>query len=222
MSKTILVLGRTGTGKSRSVKNLNPETTAVIQVVNKGLPFKGAVKKYVPYDVTTKTGNLWVSDDPGAIVKILRGISEKLTHFKTVIVDDLVYVMVNNFMKRIMEKGYDKYNELAEALYSIMKLSQDLRDDLTVIFLTHSDQNEFGEDTKMRTLGKLTDDKIIPEALFTIVLLTQVQKEGDKYKYMFRTNGSPAKSPEEMFSDLYIENDLQLVLDKINEYYKGE
>lgn len=142
----------------------------------------------------------------------------------------LQYVMAFEFMRRATEKGYDKFTEMAKQVTDIIQKADTLRDDLNVIFMTHSENK--GSDLtpmyKIKTIGKLLDEKITIEGLFDIVLFTHViekDAENGEYDYTFLTNTNGAciaKSPKGMFESLNIPNDLQLVLDKIYEYEYGE
>lgn len=224
MARALLVEGKTSTGKSRSIKGLDPKQTALILGIDKELPFKDGKKNYILRDTINKTGNKWVIDNikgnkADYLNNLLNKISEELKDIKTIVIDDLQYIMSFDFIERIKENNWDKFNDTILSLYKILyKNLKLLRSDLTVIFITHTEQNDYDEDIGMKLIGKASKQYLTPEGLFTIVLVTQSQNEKDGVKYYFRTNGLPAKSPEMMF-ELLIENDLQLVLNKINEYY---
>lgn len=223
MSKLVIILGETGHGKSRSIKNLDPSSTAIINVAGKDLPFKGWKGKYTPRDPEKAEGNIWTTQKSSTIVKILRKISAECPEFKTIIIDDFQYVMSFEFMERATERGYDKFSEIAQNALNILRAASELRPDITVFILAHS-ENVYDANSnlkiKMKTIGKLLDEKITIEGLSSIVLLAKIIKTDTKIKYCFITNSdgtATIKSPEEMF-ELEIPNDLQLVLDKIHEY----
>jgi hypothetical protein len=222
MSNAVLVMGKTGSGKSTSMENLDPKETFVINVVGKDLPFRGGNKRY---NVDKK--NYFATHNSVQIVQVLKQISASAPHVKTVIVDDFQYVMSYEFMTT-KTSGFDKFNEIAEHAFSIINTAKNLRDDLTVIFLTHTDElvDSFGQKSyKIKTIGKLLDDKITIEGLFTIVLMAEQRMEGEKTVYGFKTKGSvrdTVKSPKDMFKDEYIPNDLKLVIDTISEYNSAE
>jgi len=223
MSNAVLILGKTGSGKSTSIEQLNPKETYIINVVGKDLPFKGGKNRY-----TAEKKNCFVTHNYADIVGTLAGISEKRPDVKTVIIDDFQYVMSYEFMQT-KTTGFDKFNEIAEHAFAIINTAKNLRDDLTVVFLTHTEEvvDSLGQKSyKIKTIGKLLDDKITIEGLFTVVLMAE-QREiiGEGTKYGFRTKGTvkdTVKTPKGMFDEEYIENDLQLVLNSIDAYNNAE
>ena len=217
MSKPILIIGKSGSGKSRSIKNCDPKTTFIINVVGKDLPFKGWKASYKTQTIEV-SGNIVSLDDPIKILSILDYVSNKRKEIKIIIIDDFQYTMANEFMRRGKEKGYEKFTDIGLHAWGILDKSKQLRDDIFVVFLAHSDTNDMGE-TKCKTIGKLLDDKICIEGMFTIVLNTAY--EDGKYFFETQTNGqNTTKTPEGMFETLRIENNLQLVINKIQEYEK--
>lgn len=222
MSKAILVLGQSGSGKSTSIENLDSKETFIIQPFNKDLPFKGWRTNYPLYNKDTKTGNRFVTTAASTAVNLLDHISKNMPTIKTVIVDDLQYWMAAEFMDKAKEKGFEKFNSMALNFYSILKISGELRDDLTIILLCHTEDNiiDGEKSTTIKTLGKMIDSKITAEGMFTIVLYTHIVKTEKGVEYHFRTNtngNDTCKSPKGMF-DYLIPNDLQYVLNKIKEY----
>ena len=219
MGQPVLIIGKSGSGKSRSIINCDPATTMIINVIGKTLPFKGWAGKYTPIDKEGK-GNMVVCDAPEKVKSALVWCDQKRPDIKTLIIDDFQYVMVNEFMRRSSEKGYDKFSEIANHAWDIIWQSKLCRQDLIVIFLSHSESSESGE-TKIKTIGLMLDEKVCLEGMFTIVL-EAVNQDG-KYYFSTQTNGkNTIKSPEGMFTDLLIPNDLKLVIDSINIYDKGE
>jgi len=226
MSELICVMGESGTGKSTSVRTLDPKETAIVNCIGKPLPIKGWKSDYTKF--TKEGGNYFASDKSDHIIQFLKAVSEKRPDIKNIVIDDLVYVMTNEFMRRSAETGFAKYTELAKNLWNVFNASKELRDDIKVFVLTHSDSvpGEFGEKPtiKMKSVGKLVDNVINPMGLFTILLSTDVKKlENGTMEYRFVTNNDgtyPAKSPMGMFSELYIPNDLGAVSKAIDEYYK--
>ena len=220
MSNAVLVLGKTGSGKSTSVESLDPKSTFMINVVGKDLPFKGGKKKY-----NKENKNYFEASNYAKILGAMKQINEQ-KHIKTLIIDDMQYVMSYEFMTTTTT-GFDKFNEIAEHMFAIINLSKNLREDLTVIFLAHTEEtvDNMGQKSyKIKTIGKLLDDKITIEGLFTIVLMAEQRTEGMETTYGFRTRGTvrdTVKSPKDMFKDEFIKNDLQFVLDKIKEYNEG-
>jgi len=224
MSEKILVIGESGSGKSTATRNLNPKETFYINVIGKPLPFKGWKSKFVTYNKETKKGNLITANEAPTISAILIAVSEKMPEIKTIIIDDAQYIMSYEFMKRAKERGFDKFVEIAQNMFNVFIASDRLRDDITVVFLTHSeDVNGNGyTKTKMKTIGKMLDDKITVEGLFTIVLQSICRKTqlGMEYLFMTQNDGTTtAKSPMDMFKTEE-PNDLVVILDKVKKYDK--
>ena len=226
MSELICILGESGTGKSTSIRTLNSKETIVINTVGKALPFKGWKANYTKFN--GETGNYFASDITKDILNCMQFISDKRPEIKYLIIDDFVYTMTNEFMRRSAEKGYEKFVDIGKNAWSVFNKGKSLRDNLKVIILSHVETEErgFGEKPyyRMKTVGKLVSEKISPEGLFTVYLFTNVKvKENGQIEYTFVTNNDgnyPAKSPMNMFDNLYIQNDLKLICDKIDEYSK--
>lgn len=218
MSKPVLIIGKSGSGKSRSMLNLDPAKTFVINVNGKDLPFKGWRKKYSPLNKDGK-GNIVSLDSADKIKDTMNYVNEKRTEIESVIVDDFQYIMANEFMRRAKERGFEKFTEIGQHAWELLWQSRLLRPNLFVIFLAHSDIDDNGQ-SKCKTIGKLLDDKICVEGMFTVVLNTAF--EDGKYYFETQTNGNnTTKSPEGMFATNRIENDLQLVINSIKKY-EGE
>ena len=222
-SKLVGIVGATGTGKSTSIKHLNPEETYIINVAKKELPFKGSEKFY-----NVEKRKYVELDDANDISRKLKAISEKAPHIKNIILEDSNYVMGFTMLDKAMEKGYEKFSVMARDTVTMIKTARQLRDDMTVFYFSHPDTIEDGGDIigyKMKTSGKLIDNQINLEGLFTVVLYTNVEENKDgSIQYGFLTNRFkkiPAKSPDGMFSELKIPNDLQLVVNTLNEYYNA-
>ena len=225
MSNVVLLLGKSGTGKSTSVKTLNPKETVVLNVLGKRLPFKGSSSMYSP-----ENKNLFQVSDYANVVNLLRNIGEKAPHVKNVILDDAIYVMRKEYFERAKEVGYGKYTELAQHFQSIISTCEKLRTDLNVFLILHSEDvvsdNAIVE-YKVSTIGKLLDNQYNPVEVVPMVLYSSVIYD-DKgvASYGFYTHRHkegtvviPAKTPEGMFEEEFIPNDLQLVVNKMNEYY---
>lgn len=217
MSSLILIIGESGTGKSTAIETLDPAETFIIQVVNKPLPFKGFKKNY-PIKTKDNNGNRIVAKDYTWVLKALQTI-ELDKSIKNIVIDDFQYILSTEYMSRAMERGYDKFTEMAQHYYQIIEMAQQMREDLNIIFLSHNETKDDGT-SKVKTIGKLLDDKITVEGLFTIVLNTRI--EDGNYYFETQNNGfNTSKSPKGMFEDLKIPNDLKYVIDKVNEYYGG-
>jgi hypothetical protein len=221
-SKLIGVVGPTGTGKSTSIKHLDPKETYIINVAKKELPFKGSEKLY-----NTENKNYAELDDAIDISRRLRAISDKAPHIKNIVIEDSNYIMGFNMVSRATEKGYEKFTIMARDMVDLFREARNLRDDLKVFYFTHPETVEDGGEIvgyKIKTAGKLIDNQIVLEGLLTICLYTNVEESKDgTVTYSFVTNRYrkyPAKSPDGMFSEIMIPNNLQEVANTIDEYYK--
>jgi ABC-type dipeptide/oligopeptide/nickel transport system ATPase component len=220
-SKLIGIVGATGTGKSTAIKHLNPTESYIINVAKKELPFK---KSEQMYNVENK--NYKEVDDITEITRLLKTISDKAPHIKNVVIEDSNYMMAFRMADKATEIGYTKFTILAKDMVDLFKETRKLRDDLKIFYFTHPETIEDGGEIigyKMKTSGKMLDNQITLEGLFTICLYTLVEENKDgTSSYNFLTNRYKkysAKSPDGMFDDIKIPNNLQLVVDKINEYY---
>lgn len=208
MAIPVLILGESGTGKSASLRNFQPDEIGVIDVSGKPLPFRNKLK-------------VLKSDSYSTIRKALLG-NQTLPAF---VIDDAQYLMANEFMRRADERGYDKFTEIARNYWSLVQevVVQQMPDNQIVYFLMHTDMTDDGR-VRAKTIGKMLNEKITLEGLFTIVLRTNVS-DG---VYTFRTVNSGSdtvKTPMGMFSATEIDNDLKAVDTAIREYYgitKGE
>ena len=224
---SICVCGESGSGKSTSIRNLDPQETFIIATIAKPLPFRGWKKNYTKFVIDKESkeisGNYYVNDKSDNIVKMMKLVSSKMPHIKVLIIDDLQYSMAFEFVDRAGEKSYDKFNEMAQHMLNIFRTTFELRDDLTVVFLTHSENVGTEIDPKyvLKTLGKLLKEKVTTEGLFTCMLFTEVDFDEDTPKYYFITNADGkciAKSPMGMFDKLKIDNDLNEVIKIVKEY----
>ncbi|MHB8916297.1 MAG: AAA family ATPase [Thiobacillus sp.] len=215
MSITAMILGESGTGKSASLRNLKPENTLLIQAIKKPLPFRSSGWK--PATKDNPSGSIYVSDDSANIVKAIGRTNKEI-----IIIDDFQYVMANEFMRRVTDvevgnAAFAKYNEIARHAWDILTTAASLPDNKRVYILSHTSTDDFGK-TKIKTVGKLLDEKIVMEGLVTIVLRTDVINE----KYIFRTKNSgrdTVKSPMGLFETEHVENDLAAVDAMLCEYY---
>jgi energy-coupling factor transporter ATP-binding protein EcfA2 len=220
-SKLVGIVGQTGTGKSTAIKHLNPEETYIINVAKKELPFKGSEKLY-----NTENKNYKEIEDANEISRLLKTISEKAPHIKNIIIEDSNYIMGFNMVAKATETGYTKFSLMAKDMVDLFRTARALRDDITVFYLTHPETVEDGGEIvgyKIKTAGKLIDNQVLLEGLLTVCLYTNVEENKDgTANYTFVTNRykkMPAKSPDGMFSELKIPNDLQLVVNTLNQYY---
>lgn len=217
MSTSILIIGESGTGKSTSIQLLDPAETFILAVVKKPLPFKHAYKKAVKNTDGVLEGNYSVVDQYDTIISLIQHISKKRPEIKTIIIDDFQYIMANEFMRSAQEKGYQKFTDIAAHTWEILNSVQYCRDDLNVFMLTHSQEDNNGK-YKAKTIGKMLDEKISLEGLFTVVLHTLVID--GKHVFLTQNDGTHlAKSPVGMFPTKFIPNDLQAVKSAIDNFY---
>lgn len=218
-STLVMVIGLSGTGKTTALETLSPKETMLVNVMGKVLPFPSA-------DEYVKDHNMLVTAGASEIVVEMNKFSDynykpEIKHF---VIDDGQYIMATEFMQKAKITGYEKWNVLAKNIWDILVIASRMRGGLKVYFLTHEEADE--KTRKMKTLGKLLDDKITPEGLSTIVLFTGVAPgdpgKGQQYFFMTQNDGvACAKSPRGMFP-MYIANDLDLVSKRIDEYYEGK
>lgn len=220
MSNTLLVIGESGTGKSSSLKLLDPKETFIINVLDKPLPFQGYRKNYPRISPDGSQGNYYSSDDYNKIMRIIKVVNEKRPEIKNLVIDDWQYTMCNEFMRRATEVGFTKFTEIGQHAWSIIKALTDCREDLFCFVLSHSDTDTNGK-YKCKSIGKMLDEKITIEGMFTIVLHTQIMD--GSYRFLTQNDGSHiAKSPQGMFEEKYIGNDLAFVKSKMNHYYNED
>lgn len=206
MGNLYFVIGKSGSGKSRSLKEFGEEEIFLVNVERKALPFRKKFK----YTIATDN-----------VETIKRGLAKMPC--KTAVIDDAGYLITNQFMRghstgRGGSAVFDLYNDIADTFWGLMKFIKDsLPDDVNVYVLMHEDTNDLGQ-TKMKTIGKLLDEKVCLEGMATVVLRC-ITSDG---RHVFRTvtDGMDiAKTPEEMFDAEEIPNDLKAVDTAIREYY---
>ena len=213
MAKVICVMGESGSGKTTAMRNLDPKTTYYIDADKKGLSWRGWRSQY-----NKDNKNYICTDHPDKVLQVLCGISEKCPHIKTVVVDTIGSIMVGDEMRRSKEKGFDKWTDLASCIWNIVDTVHQLREDLTVILLAHTqtERDESGyQFTRIKTSGRKLD-KIVLESKFTVVLYAKAV-EG---RYFFEThaNHSTAKTPMGMFEENEIENDIMIVIKAMEDF----
>jgi hypothetical protein len=215
MSNLIVVLGESGTGKSTSMRNLDPKETYVINVLSKPLPFRGYKKVY-----NEESLNFLESDDYRMINQYLIAINERRPDIKTVVIDDFSFLMNNEFMRRCREKTFDKFTEMASNMFTILETCKNFRTDLFCFIMCHTEKDHAGV-IKPKTVGKMTADYVGISERVSIVLHSQIVDR--QYKFLTQHDGtSVAKSPISMFEEMYIDNDLAVIRETISEYYNSD
>lgn len=204
-----MVLGQSGTGKTTSLRNMDPAQTLLIQVISKPLPFRSKNWRLVDKD----GGNMIVAAKSDLICQAMRKTARPI-----IVVDDFQYLLATEFMERAHEVGYTKFTEMARHYYDVLTAAATLAPEKRVYLLSHTDTSESGQ-VKAKTIGKLLDEKITVEGLVTIVLRTHVIN--GQYVFSTRNNGSDTvKTPLGLFDQEHIENDLMLVDQAIGAYYE--
>lgn len=214
MSIPILILGESGSGKSAALRNMTAASTLLIQAIPKPLPFKAPDNNlWTPFNKDKNPGgNIFVTDNAINIMALMQG-----TKRKVIVIDDFQYVMANEFMRRSEERGYDKFTEIGRNAWNILTMAAALPADVRIYVLGHSDTSDSGR-VKMKTIGKMLDDKITVEGMFTIVMRTIV-RDVDHFFSTRNSGQDTVKTPMGMFDGELIDNDLQKVDDAICAYY---
>lgn len=203
MGIPILILGESGTGKSASMRNFKENEIALVNVAGKPLPFRGKFTETLNSDSYRKIKNFI-----------------KEANAEVCVIDDAQYLMANEFMRRASERGYDKFTEIGVNFWDLVRSVIDLPPEKIVVFMAHIERDQNGNE-KIKTIGKLLDEKITVEGMFTIVLKTSV-KDGI-YGFQTQNNGhDTVKSPIGLFDAAEIENDLKSVIERVKNYYGFE
>ena len=234
MSK-VLILAKSGFGKSTSIgeipelglKGLDPKTTYLISCVNKPLPFRGANKKFVVTAPNNPTGgNRVITNDAEVVAKIINMLAK--SPYKNIVLDDMNYMAQDYYMKNALKGGWDTPKKIGYNTGLVFDAINAVPEDKNIICLAHyeeyKDKNGDSISYRYKSTGNMVDQYITPEGKFEIVLYGKASFDEKEKKSIreFVTNDDgvyPAKSPIGMF-DLYIPNDLGLVVDKIAEYYE--
>lgn len=213
MSRALLIMGESGSGKTTAMRNLDPKETYYIDCDKKGLSWKGWRQQY-----NAENKNYFKTDVVDEINKIIVGVNKIRPEIKYVVIDTINGIMVGDEMRRSKEKGYDKWIDLAQCIWDLVDYAYSFRDDLTLIFLAHTqterDDNGFTF-TKVKTSGRKLD-KIVLESKFNIVLVAK--KSGDRYIFETQANNSTAKTPYGMIEEKEIDNDVTKIIKAMEEF----
>lgn len=210
MAIPVFIIGRSGSGKTYSIKNFKAEEVGVISVEKGRLPFKTDIKTVkIPKDFTVNT-SAQLNAAKYAWIEMVISKSKA----KSIIIDDSQYLLVNELFDRSKEKGYDKFTDIAVNFRNLVHFVNDMPyDNKIVYFLHHSETDSDGRE-KAKTIGRMLDEKLTLEGCFDIVLFCQ------DHKFYTQSAGmSTAKTPEGMFEDEEIPNDLKMVDNAIRDYY---
>lgn len=234
MANLIAINGSTGRGKSTSlfpvktdtveIKGLNPKETYFINV--SGKPFPNSTKDYKDGKIS-EGGNYKITRSPETIEKLIKKIDTEAEckHIKNVVVDDSTYLQLFTFMDKIDTKGYDKFNDIGNAIYKPLKAASECkREDLNIIFIFHPEKDNDSQ-IKVKTAGKLVDQYLMIEGMFTFVFYANSRRNvlEKRIEYYFETQSdgyTTSKTPIGCFKDFEIPNDMGYVIDCINNFYK--
>lgn len=246
MSTPVLIMGRSGSGKTASLRNMPPESTYLISVIDKDLPFPKGKEKF-KLSTETVQGNRKIifgknfsfdyvkslaSNKPDeakkyfascsdAIEQTIQKISDRLPHIKSIVIDDTQYLMAYEVLGRAYETGFGKWSEVALNFGSILSLTNNLRDDLIIYLLHHTEVSDEGMIVKAKTAGKLIDNTLTVEGLFSWVFHSKMVVMNGVRKYILETQSdgkTTAKTPIGAFADFAIDNDLTIIESTIRNY----
>lgn len=225
MAQSVLVISESGAGKSTAIRNLDPKETFIINVANKALPFKGWKNMYPIWSRENQEGRMYTRSSANEIMACMKYINEKRPEIKNIVIDDLQYMSAFEYFEKVDEKGYEKFNKIAKDLATVARYPKDMREDLIVFMMTHAEEtlDAYGEKrVKAKTVGRMIDNSLTLEGLYSTVLFAKVKKgkDGDmRYVFETRNDGSnTCKSPFGMFEDKEIDNDLNIVRQAIINY----
>lgn len=209
MSIAAFILGESGTGKSTSMRSMNPAETLLIQSIKKPLPFRSSGWKYL----SKEGGNILVCDQSAQIIAAMHKTQRPI-----IVIDDFQYILANEFMRRTDERGFDKFTDIGKHAWDILCAASSLPDHVRVYILSHTETSESGR-VKAKTIGRMLDEKITIEGMFSIVMRTSIIN--GQYLFSTKNNGSDTvKTPLGLFDADHIDNDLAAVDAAIVDYYQ--
>lgn len=228
MGNVVAIIGKTGTGKSTSIKTLDPKETVILNLLNKRLPFKGSEKMY-----SAENKNIFPVDTYDRIIAVINNINEKALHVKNVIIDDISYIMRKEFFARSKERGYEKFNDIGTHMQQVISTCEHTRPDLNIFLMFHAEDVTDGTNIveyKISTVGKMVDQTYNPLEIVEVALFTGSEFDADgNITYGFYTKRQkiggvivPAKSPDGMFDKPFIPNDLAMVIKTIDDYHNAQ
>lgn len=227
MSNIICLAGLSNSGESTSLKYLDPESTFIISCTNKQLQIPGFRKKYPKAKIADKklVGNWFINNNYANITKMLQLVSKTREDIKVIVLDDANYLLSNETFKNANIKGYDKFIALAKNYYDLIESCMNLREDLTVIFISHIENcgTDIDPSYRLWTTGKMLTNAIYLDGLFSYIIYAEryVEDGTDEVHYRFktRTDGNDTcRSVAGCFADKYIEPNMKLVIDTINKF----
>lgn len=213
MANLIGIMGEPGSGKTSSLKDLNPEETFYCDCDGKGLNWKGWRQQY-----SVEKKNYVKTSFPQIVIKYLNNIAEKAPHIKYFVVDTVNNLMVSDEMRRCREKGYDKWMDLASSVWDLVDIPGNLREDLTVILLFHTqtEMNDVGyEFTRIKTNGRKTEKNNIDSKFNWLLRSVKIE---DKYYFETTANNSTTRTPMDAYKEKHIPNNINLVLKTMEEF----
>jgi len=223
VSYPVLILGLSGSGKSSSIRTLPPDKTFLFNVCGKELPFRESRSMYQM--LIAGKGNMVNTDDYDVIEKTLQYLEKSRTEVKYIIIDDSQYLLVNEFMRKHSSQGkgndvFSLYNQIGDHFWNLLWSTKFSKQNIFIFFLHHAEMTDTGF-FKAKSIGKMLDDKVDIPGMFTFVLLAK--RDGPDNYFLTQNDGThPAKTPMGMFDSVKIPNDLFMVANTIENYYKGE
>lgn len=218
MATVIGIMGDSGSGKTTSLRNLDPSSTFIIDTDGKGLSWRGWKRDY-----NEENKNYCRTDDQNRVMAYLASINSGAPHIKVVVVDTLNGIMVADEGRRRAEKGFDKWSDLAWAVWDIVNYALTMRDDITVILTAHvqTDRDDSGfVHSRIKTSGRKLD-KLQIETKLQALLFAKRNADGE-YVFEVHSYNSTAKTPLGLYEDETIPNDAARVVDDLSAYYGGD
>ena len=208
-----MIMGSSGSGKTYSLKQFKQKEVSVISVEKARLPFKTDIKPVrIPESFSSEEITSYAQVNAARYSWLQMAIKSAPT--KAVAIDDSQYMLSTELFDRAKEKGYDKFTDIAANFRNLIHFINNLPEEDKIVYFLHHTELDANGTTKVKTIGKMLDEKLVIEGCFDIVILCE------NHKFLTQSNGtSTAKTPEDMFEDLEIPNDLKFVDSKIREYY---